>query len=293
MRIRWLSCASVATLMVGLMVCLSAMLTAQRGTDVPMTNADAIKMVEAKLHFTIIVNAIASSPRNNFDVSAPALVALKQAGVPDAVIVAMQRSAAGERPPQFSRLPDAAQPSGPVAPPPAASRAPGAAGPFRTPATEPSSRQVLCLIDPASGALTPLEPAKWKEQKVGSSRVNYYYPGAAATTRFRVGAPFGFAIRLPSNITRVSAYATRLIVESDRRYIAKATDGSSIHFDVRNLGQAVSPLPGNKNDPPDALYEITPQATLGAGEYDFFVNWVGRGIGYIHSERWTIGFGER
>lgn len=54
----------------------------------PMTNNDVIKMVKAGLTAQVIVEAIKSSD-TNFDLSADALILLKQEGVPDAVLQAM------------------------------------------------------------------------------------------------------------------------------------------------------------------------------------------------------------
>jgi hypothetical protein len=57
------------------------------GSDV-LTNADILKMVEAKVGDDIIIGKIKSSP-NNYDTSIDAILKLKAAGVSDAVIHAM------------------------------------------------------------------------------------------------------------------------------------------------------------------------------------------------------------
>ncbi|HEX8351653.1 MAG TPA: hypothetical protein VF611_01920 [Pyrinomonadaceae bacterium] len=57
----------------------------------PLTNADVLKMVEAKLAPEVVVEKIRVSPCD-FDVSAEALRGLKQAGVPDTLLLLMVMS---------------------------------------------------------------------------------------------------------------------------------------------------------------------------------------------------------
>lgn len=275
-----------------LMASLGASPVVQGAADPSMTNTDVINMVAAKLGDAVIITAIQSAPRADFDLSPKGLIALKQNGASDAVIAAMQKATPANRPqPAAPAAPVAA----PVPAPPPAAAAPRAVGfdpvrDFRAPAAEPSEREVLYVIDQSTGALTALKQGKTKEQRVSSYRVSYYFPGPAAATRFRVGAPFGFAIRFASTITEVEAFASPLLVDGDKRFLTKMDADNMIRFRVRNLGQATSPTADNKKDPPDTLYEITPLGVLLEGEFILYVMWKAR---IYHSGEWTIGFDYR
>lgn len=54
-----------------------------------MTNSDVVQLVKLGMSPEIVLAAIRGSGRTEFDVSATGLLSLKQAGVPDAVVVAM------------------------------------------------------------------------------------------------------------------------------------------------------------------------------------------------------------
>lgn len=263
---------------------------AQGAVDPSMTNTDVINLVAAKLGDAVIITAIQSAPRADFDLSPKGLIALKQNGASDAVIAAMQKATPANRPqPAAPAAPVAA----PVPAPPPAPAAPRAVDPvrdFRAPAAEPSEREVLYVIDQSTGALTALKQGKTTEQRVSSNRVSYYFPGPAAGTRFRVGAPFGFAIRFASKIREVESFALPLFVDGDKRFLTKMDADNRIRFHVRNLGQATSPTADNKKDPPDTLYEITPSGVLLEGEYILYVWWKVR---TYHPGAWTIGFDNR
>ncbi|HEX8285454.1 MAG TPA: hypothetical protein VF588_19020 [Pyrinomonadaceae bacterium] len=60
-------------------------------TQRPLTNADVLRMVEAKLAAEVVVEKIKASPCD-FDTSPAALAALKEAGVPDALLLVMVMS---------------------------------------------------------------------------------------------------------------------------------------------------------------------------------------------------------
>jgi hypothetical protein len=64
----------------------------------PLTNDDVLKMTEAKLAPEVIVEKIKGSPCD-FDTSPEALGGLKQAGVPDALLLVMVMSPKGAPPP--------------------------------------------------------------------------------------------------------------------------------------------------------------------------------------------------
>ena len=76
----------VATLLL-LVVSISGFAAAQQ-SRAPLTNADVVKMVKARISEQTIVLAIKDVP-NNFDMSAQALIHLKKAGVSEGIIDAM------------------------------------------------------------------------------------------------------------------------------------------------------------------------------------------------------------
>ena len=276
---------------IGLMACLGASLIAQGGANPSLTNTDVIKLVAAKLSDAVIITAIQSATRADFDLSTNSLITLKQNGASDAVIAAMQKAMAANRP-QLAAAPAAtiATPVPAGRPAAAATRAVDPVRSFRAPAAEPSEQQTLYLIDQSTGALTALKQQGTKERRFNSSTIHFYFPGAAAVTRFRVGVPFGFAIRFASTNTEVKADAARLLVDGDKRFLAKLDAANLVRFDVRNLGQATSPTANSKKGAPDTLYEITPPGPLLEGEYVLYVTWKAR---VYHGETWTIGFDYR
>jgi len=72
----------------------------------PLTNADVLKMVEAQLPTEVVVEKIKASPCD-FDTSPEALGSLKQAGVPDSLLLVMVMSpkcAPQPQPPQPRRV---------------------------------------------------------------------------------------------------------------------------------------------------------------------------------------------
>lgn len=67
-----------------------------------LTNADVIKMVQAHLGADVIVNQIQTQP-GNYSLSTSSLIQLKQAGVPDKVVEAMQAKVHGSAAPAASK----------------------------------------------------------------------------------------------------------------------------------------------------------------------------------------------
>ena len=67
----------------------------------PLTNPDVVKMVEAKLAAEVIVEKVRASVCA-FDTSPAALQALKDAGVPDSVLVEMVKASAAAPAPRVS-----------------------------------------------------------------------------------------------------------------------------------------------------------------------------------------------
>jgi hypothetical protein len=64
-------------------------------TQEAMTNQDVLDMVKAKLSTEVIIKAIEDAKSVNFHLTPKALIRLKQAGVNDKIIEAMQSKAAG------------------------------------------------------------------------------------------------------------------------------------------------------------------------------------------------------
>jgi hypothetical protein len=75
-----------------------------QGTRNLLTNADIIKMASAKLGDPIIMSAIKSEPCCNFDTTVNGMIALKKAGVSDAVIQAMRDAQAAAQSGEASQL---------------------------------------------------------------------------------------------------------------------------------------------------------------------------------------------
>ena len=89
-----------------------------------MSNTDVIKLVGAGLSEQVIATAIRQARSTTFDLTPTGLIALKNAHVPDAVIVAMQEPKASTAPVAASEPktlpkydPSLAAPRGPVTPP--------------------------------------------------------------------------------------------------------------------------------------------------------------------------------
>ncbi len=77
-----------------LLVTLPVLALAQSGE--PVTNEDVVKMVRAQLSTSIIVTTIQAAKAVKFDLSPAGLVSLKEAGVDDRVIEAMQARSPAE-----------------------------------------------------------------------------------------------------------------------------------------------------------------------------------------------------
>jgi hypothetical protein len=65
---------------------------------VKMTNADVIQLVTAGLSEQVVITSIRQAPERDFDLTPTGLIALKKAGVPDAVILIMQSNETPVRP---------------------------------------------------------------------------------------------------------------------------------------------------------------------------------------------------
>lgn len=62
-----------------------------------MTNADVIQMVGAALSDQVIITSIRQAPAKDFNLTPTGLIALKKAGVSDAIIIVMQEVSASAK----------------------------------------------------------------------------------------------------------------------------------------------------------------------------------------------------
>jgi len=236
-----------------------------------MTNADVIKMVAAKLSDDIIISAIASAPKKNFDLGADGLIALKRAGASDAVVAAMQGRAA------------------PTAPAPVTAPAPQTRPAPATPAAstavpqEPSAADgQIYRVDPATGALLPLEKFKdFKDQNSGSTRL-FYIPGPSSSpVVFARGEAITFAIRVIARTNKkidwagyldlqrlrspkaVSFGMGSLSVDHNRRYLSK----SGVNLEVESYPQAAGSADAQRPDRESLPLLLKFRGPLTPGEY--------------------------
>jgi len=75
-------------LMLVMMLCASSLFA---GEEKPMTNANVVALVQAKLGADIVSAKVARATAQNFDLSTEGLLALKKSKVPDEVISSMMK----------------------------------------------------------------------------------------------------------------------------------------------------------------------------------------------------------
>src|SRR5687768_14407908 len=248
-------------------------------TAAPLTNADVIRMVAAKLGDTVIITAIEKAPGRTFDLSVDGLIALKQAGVSDAVIVAMQKVPPEAKPlaPPAPAVSTPAPVPAPVVstpmPVPAPRPAPAApAPPGRPTPQEPDGVLEAFRVNLATGELIPLERTKAKQPQ-WSAYKTVHLEGAASPITFKYGQPLVFAVRSFTPIDKLRAekndrYKYRiehLAVKDGRRYASYAYDS----VEIEPYGEPKYGLSGRtgKNDLPAYAYLLTPRARLPPGQY--------------------------
>ena len=166
--------------------------TGQSATT-PLANADVIKMVAANLGDPVTIAAIENARRRSFDLSVDGLIALKKGGVPDAVIIAMLRTAAVDAPPGGAeeRRPAPERSPAPVARP-ASPPAPARLLPRLRP-QEPNTVSGVFRVDPRPAISIPLQPANAQIPIFGFRSV--YLEGAASPIMFKSVEPQVFALR--------------------------------------------------------------------------------------------------
>lgn len=152
-----------------------------------------------------------------------------------------------------------------------AASAPAAA---QTPTMEEPKEGGIFRVNPATGALMPLESIWSKVQYAG--RTYYcYLPGAESPTTFPLGEPHMFAVRLlgPPTLEEQRKQPTykleQLAVKDGKRYGTK----NFIPLDVTSYGQIVYGLDANKKRNRGALtFLFTTRQALPPGEYAFSIS---------------------
>ncbi len=278
-----------------------ALSAAQSGApEPPLTNGDITKMIAANISEPIIITAVEIAQRRNFDLSANGLVALKQAGVSDAIIAAMQKAVPAARP---AAPPVTAAPS-PVAPPTTAAPSPavpapsgfgvrpGTAAPAPRPAAAPpvsSGAESLVpaeepqtadfrffRIDPATGALVQLENMDVKIQNIYGSTKNYVKEENSPVV-FHVGdGPMRFTTRIlgPEKIEEWPKYIENerkktyfrlehLEIKSGKRWQTK----KFVPLDVEPYGKVFFGTDTRRPKKGSLTFVYTPHEPLEPGEY--------------------------
>lgn len=264
--VRWMAPIGVAALLA-----VAVATPIAQSTAAPMTNADVIRMVAAKLGEQVVIAAIEKAPRRNFDLSVDGLIALKQGGVADAIIIAMQKAGPDE-PPKVAppeRKPQAEMPASPPPQPPSPPPPPTAA---RITPQEPDGVSGVFRVNPATGELMPLEPAKSKVPIFGLKMV--YLEGAASPITFRYGEPHAFALRsFDASVEKLRNekkdylryQIEHLAVKGGKRYATKVY----VPLDIESYGQPKYGLSRGKVDVPAHSYLFTPRTKLPPGQYVF------------------------
>ena len=122
-------------------------------------NADVIKLVQSGLSEGFVVARIRQAPATNFDLSADALVALKKAGVTEAVLAVM--------------LDPASKPS----PAPPASALASSASVAAAPPAETATREPGIYLGDLGANQIPLEPTVFSQGKSGGGLASAFTYG--------------------------------------------------------------------------------------------------------------------
>jgi hypothetical protein len=247
-------------------------------TDEVLTNDAVLAMVRAGLSERIIIAKIRSS-RRNFDTSADALIKLKNANVPEAVIEAMVAAPeAPPAPPPPSPAPPAAQAPPPPGPPvlPPALGAPPSPMPILPP--QPGVRVAQEMAHLGDGQRTPLRAARGKlemSNMIFVVKVELVVAGRRAAYRIRDTQPvFHTYYAQPEQIQlarlRPGGKDDRnLKLQSMHAFQFSRTMGYSVDEDDE-IRLTVEP-------DPQGGFRLRPQKPLTPGEYGFVGVWWGAG----------------
>lgn len=248
----------------------------------PLDNDAIVRMAKAGLSDSLIVTAIHTQP-TRFDTSTDGLIALKAAGVSDAVVEAMV----------IKQAPAAAPPAAAATTAPAAGFAaapPGAGGAGAVPddPNAPHDPGVYIYSEKAQGAkMTPVDFSSYTlgKQQVGFfasyvpetvnlrsehadtmtqdlDAVFYLYFGTAGSGRGRMMTPFG-SIYSPNDLTLL-----RLTAAAGARTAPVAKLKGIIGIYGGPVEDAVVPFTSERIA--QGVYKVTTRARLKPGEYGFF-----------------------
>jgi hypothetical protein len=217
----------------------------------PMTNADVIKMVQASLDETIIVTSIEHAAEAGFDTSTDGLIALSQAKVPQPIVAAMIKRAAGGAKPAAAGAPAQDDPN----------------------IIKPSE---IYLID--GGATKPMQyivsQTRTAARALGMGGVASYcvMRGKAAALRVKNAAP-AFLIAVPKQAQPDSYFtlASFAVRKNGSREVLTGggymSYSTGIHKD-RVVAVTSEKLADQSRAAKDfIIYKVTPAAPLPAGEY--------------------------
>lgn len=242
-----------------------------------MTNADVVKMVEARLSDEVVVAAIRLAAHTDFDRSAGGLIALKTKGVSDVVITALLApSGAGA----------ASSATPPVAPEPVNSDDPRATHPpgIYLDRGETVSPRLIAL-EPAvfsqakSGGLFAsamtygLYKAKWKAIVRGAQSqlriandppTFYFYFDEKSGSLSHSGGPAGWlaGATSPNEFVLVQMYRKK-----DSREVIVGEIGA---FSASNGTRSEDTVPFAVEKLAPGVYRVIPKETLGSGEFSFY-----------------------
>lgn len=242
--------------------------------DGKVTNADVIDMVGAGLSDQVIIASIRQAPGRNFDLAPSGLVALKKAGVSDALILAMQNAGA----PAASSRPDTVSGAGSGAPgAPKVAAAPPEGGAGGVPAAV-LVEDGLYYIDGAN--VRRIEAKTPYQTRTGSTAVSRLTIGIK---KAKLNAML-LGLTAESQVSQSPQFYLRL-AESEsigEYYLVKFTVNQSqgrreLEVGSKGLGKAQSGFAEKDIFLTDAkriqkdVYLVTPKTGLSVGEYGLLV----------------------
>ena len=229
-----------------------------------MTNAEVVKMVKARLGDAVVIAALRGPKKTHFDLSPDGLIALKTAGVSDAVIAAMLN-------------PAAATAAAPAAP---------AAAPDPNDPLAPHDGGIYIDLGIDSPRLVGLETTTFKQGKSGGLftsamtmgikkmkwKAVVRSPRAAQRTR-NTGQPFYFYFDKKSSIdggaTNPSEFVlARMKAKDDSRELIVGEAGA---FGANSGTREKDTVEFRAEKLAPGIFKVTPAQILTPGEYCFFI----------------------
>jgi hypothetical protein len=277
--------AAIATSQSVLSPALVGQAPAQQAQTAPLTNGDVIRMVRARLGDGVIVARIRTSP-NRFDTTVDSLIALRQAGVSNAVMEAMTEAGSRTAPTPVSSHPMSASPA---APPPAAS------DPNNPDAPHEAGIYVL-RNGPGGPRMIMLEPTAYAQARASRGLLSSVTLGVVQSQLKVVVAQDHATIRLteqrptfyfyfeqrssaPDQARPWAAYfagassaneftLARFEVGHNKRELVVGEQGAFFRSSSGTRERDVVPFDFERVSP--GSYRVTPRADLAPGEYCFF-----------------------